>query len=127
MSEIRANSRVVRKKDYVESLVSNVTRFSTAWIDSDEILPLVIYDPFIKAAKSRDWLLSGKRKYLLNFYKDVNGQLIEEVGRIKIARLSAKEDDDDDYMCVETMLLDCWHRNNVSKDDLKQIITEFAK
>jgi len=71
---------------------------------SNKILPPVTVVPFIKAAKSRDWLLSGKRKYLLQFYK-VNGEMVKDEGHIKMARLSAKEDDDDKYMCVEDMLI----------------------
>ena len=93
---------------------------------SNKLLPPVTVVPFIKAAKSREWLLSGKRNYLLQFYK-VNGELVENKNHIKTARLSAKEDDYDEYMCVEDMLLDFWHRNNVSQDDVEEKITEFAK
>ena len=81
---------------------------NTDWMTSNKLLPPVTLVPFIKAAKSREWLLSGKRNYLLQFYK-VNGELVENKNHIKTARLSAKEDDDDEYMCVEDMLLDCWH------------------
>ena len=97
----------------------------TDWMISNKLLPPVTVVPFIKAAKSREWLLSGKRNYLLQFYK-VNGELVESENHIKTARLSAKEDDDDDYMCVEDMVLDCWHRNKVLQNDLEEIITNFA-
>ena len=98
---------------------------NTDWMISNKLLPPITCDPFIKAAKSKEWLLSGKRNYLLQFYK-VNGEMVKDEGHIKMARLSAKEDDDDEYMCVEDMLLDCWHRNDVSQDDLGKIIAEFA-
>ena len=60
MREVEANSKVARKNNNV---VANVQRFSNAWKNSEEVLPPITCHSFIKAAKSRDWLLSGERKY----------------------------------------------------------------
>ena len=64
-------------------------------------------DPFLAAARSKKWKVSGKKKYLKEFYQQIDHRTLEK------ARLMPRADDPADYMTLVDMLRDSWAKNEV--------------
>jgi hypothetical protein len=76
--------------------------------------------PFLAAATSRKWRVSGKKRYLKKFYQQVDDRTIDK------ARLVSKQDDPAGYMTLVDMLRDSWARNEVVEEELPGIIARYS-
>jgi hypothetical protein len=76
-------------------------------------------DPYLAAATSRKWRGSGKKRYLKEFYQQVDHRTVDK------ARLMSKPDDPAGYMTLVDMLRDSWAKNGVPEEELQGIITKY--
>ena len=120
--EMAANARTGSKKVSIVSIKAGTERYNSAWINEEEALPAITKDPFLAAARSKKWLVAGKKNYLVSHYKDGAGDLIVEKKYIMKARLEPKDDDPEDYMTLINMLIVCWRNLDVQVGDLDAII-----
>jgi hypothetical protein len=102
-------------------------RYNAAWVNNLEALPPIVLEVFLEAARNTThWQVSGKKNYLLSFYKDDNDELVVDKKTIVSARLKAKPlTDPEGYMTLIDMLLDCWEMNGVLEDALPGIMENF--
>jgi hypothetical protein len=77
-------------------------------------------DPFLAAATSKKWRVSGKKRYLKEFYEQVDHRTIDK------ARLVSKLNDPAGYMTLIDMLRDSWAKNGVSEEELQGIIDKYS-
>jgi len=103
------NSKAVRVNNKNNSTKSNNSNNNNN--NNDDTKRNDDEDPFLVAAMSRKWKVSGKKKYLKEFYQHhIDHRTIEN------ARLMPREDDPAGYMTVIDMLRDSWLKNEVMKE-----------
>jgi hypothetical protein len=90
-----------------------------------EIEVLSREDPFLAAATSRKWKVTGKKKYLTEFYQFQQQQIDHRT--LEKARLLPRAGDPADYMTLVDMLRDSWAKSEVSEDDLQGIIAKYRE
>ena len=127
--ELDAN--IDKRKDKDRCVLSTVTDRSKLYDQAvackSDALAVPVKDKFLEAARSNKWVKSGKIKYLKNFYKDSDGLLVETEENMQNANVKPKEDATEEKKSICCMFLDCWQKNNVSENDLDNIILKYKE
>ena len=127
--ELDANIDKRKNKDMcaLSTVTARSKLYDQAVASKLDALVLPVKDKFLEAARSNRWVKSGKIRYLKNFYKDSDGLLVETEENMQNANVKPKEDDAEGSKSICCMLLDCWQKNNVSENDLDNIILTYKE
>ena len=108
----------------LQPLKDATSKYNEAFIEGSCVLRITMQDHYKTAAMSNKWSVDGKRKYLLEHYKD-GVVLIQSKETIEKARLRKRMKDPDDSLTLADMLVDCWSRNGVEEKDLVDILIDY--
>jgi hypothetical protein len=81
---------------------------------------IIIRGYYAAAATSKNWRVSGRKRYLKEFYQQVDDRTIDK------ARLVSNPDDPAGYMTLVDMLRDSWAKSGVLEEELQGIITKYS-
>ena len=112
------------KEFQLQPLKDATSKYNEAFIEGSCVLRITMQDHYKTAAMSNKWSVDGKRKYLLEHYKD-GDVLIQSKETIEKARLRKRMKDPDDSLTLADMLVDCWSRNGVEEKDLVDILIDY--
>ena len=118
-----------KKAVRLEKLGRMIRQYNSSVITGSSKLAALYKDPFVSAAKnSKDWKVDDKKNYLIaNYKRPGSDELFFPVKIIKKTSLSPRDDDDDDYVTLVDMLLECWDVLAVKEDELPGIMASWAK
>ncbi len=113
----------MRRGDSVEKLpaASRAELLDAVCVNNDNDGDESVDDPFLAAATSRKWKVSGKKKYLKEFNQQIDQKTIDK------ARLAPRADDPIGYMTLVDMLRDSWAKNGALEGELQGIVDKFSE
>jgi hypothetical protein len=117
-----ANDRIIDNDVEKLSAASSAELSATLRVNNDEGDNEVNSrkDHFLAAATSKKWRVSGWKRYLKEFYQQVDHRTIDK------ARLMSIQDDPAGYMTLVDMLCDSWAKNGVLEEELQGIIAKYC-